>query len=360
MIENLLYIGEEVQHISTGADAVNLRNYEILKHIFKEHFYHYPLKYENKFITFYNLLLKNCGIIKSSDYSHIIQNIKKNHISSIFLWSSKLGKLASILRREFPNVRIITFFHNIEKQYYSESLKFNSSLKNKFIASCVSHNEFLAVKNSDIVITLNNRDTQLLKDIYCCKSTFELPISFKDRYNQEKESKVKASNTNKRQKLLFVGSNFFGNNIGLDWFLREVMPNLTNVELTIAGKGMSSRFKSDENIQVFDYVSDLSELYYSTDVVIAPIFNGGGMKTKIAEAIMYGCPIIGTKESFEGYNFDYNRIGGISQTPQEMVDTILRLKDTIILQECRKYAREIYLNNYSFESSLRIMRRHLL
>jgi len=35
--------------------------------------------------------------------------------------------------------------------------------------------------------------------------------------------------------------------------------------------------------------------------VILPIISGSGMKTKTAEALMYGKSIIGIKEAFEGY-----------------------------------------------------------
>ncbi len=38
------------------------------------------------------------------------------------------------------------------------------------------------------------------------------------------------------------------------------------------------------------------------DYIISPIFVGGGMKVKTCEALMYGKNIIGTSESFEGYD----------------------------------------------------------
>lgn len=38
--------------------------------------------------------------------------------------------------------------------------------------------------------------------------------------------------------------------------------------------------------------------------MISPIWAGGGMKTKTAEALMYGKTIIGTTETFEGYEMD--------------------------------------------------------
>ena len=53
-----------------------------------------------------------------------------------------------------------------------------------------------------------------------------------------------------------------------------------------------------------DLLDDLGEYYRNCDVVIAPIFEGSGMKTKTTEALMWGKYIIGTNESFCGFAID--------------------------------------------------------
>lgn len=356
----LLYIGERVDKIRCGADAVNLRNYTALSKLSGTEFHHYELTHVSRLATFSNLLKGNAGAMQSRDYRNIIAYIKANRITTVFLWSSKLGKLARSIKHRFPDVKIISFFHNIEKQYYDEELKVNPSLKNRFIASVVGWNEKLAVKYSNRLIALNNRDSLLLKSIYGRYSDFELPITFEDKYDDGKARECQqADDASSRLKLLFVGSNFFANNAGVEWFIGNIMPKLTDVELTIVGKGMNEVFQNSENIHVKGYVADLSECYYSADAIICPIFHGGGMKTKTAEALMYGCPIVGTKEAFEGYNLDHTKIGGLAQTPQEMIDAINRLKNRRILSSCRKYAREIFLNEYSIESTIKILREQL-
>lgn len=357
----LLYIGERVDKARCGADAVNLRNYTALNKLFGSGFHHYELTHVSRLATFSNLLKGNAGAIQSRDYRNIVAYIKANRITTVFLWSSKLGKLARSIKHRFPDVKIISFFHNIEKQYYDEELKVNPSLKNRFIASVVKWNEKLAVKYSDRLITLNNRDSLLLKSIYGRYSDFELPITFEDKYDEGKARECQhADDASSRLKLLFVGSNFFANNAGVEWFIRNIMPKLVDVELTIVGKGMDEVFQNSENIHVKGYVDDLSECYYSADAVICPIFHGGGMKTKTAEALMYGCPIVGTKEAFEGYELDHSKIGGLAQTPQEMIEAINRIKNRQRLSSCRKYAREIFLNEYSIESTIKILRANIL
>ena len=48
-------------------------------------------------------------------------------------------------------------------------------------------------------------------------------------------------------------------------------------------------------------VDDLSEYYLKADIVITPIFDGGGMKVKTLEAVSYAKCLIGTTESLHGF-----------------------------------------------------------
>ena len=47
--------------------------------------------------------------------------------------------------------------------------------------------------------------------------------------------------------------------------------------------------------------SELARFYQSADVVAVPVTSGGGMKTKVAEALAYGVPIVATREALVGY-----------------------------------------------------------
>ena len=78
------------------------------------------------------------------------------------------------------------------------------------------------------------------------------------------------------------------------------MSLLVNAEILIIGKGFET-LKNDlecDNVKVIGTVEDVSEYFYRADFVIAPIFEGSGMKLKTAEALMYGKTIFGTTEAF--------------------------------------------------------------
>lgn len=59
-----------------------------------------------------------------------------------------------------------------------------------------------------------------------------------------------------------------------------------------------------ESINVLGFVSDeeLSNLYKSTRVVVAPLRFGAGMKGKVVEALYNKCPIVTTSIGAEGIN----------------------------------------------------------
>lgn len=59
-----------------------------------------------------------------------------------------------------------------------------------------------------------------------------------------------------------------------------------------------------ESINVLGFISDeeLSNLYKSTRVVVAPLRFGAGMKGKVVEALYNKCPIVTTSIGAEGIN----------------------------------------------------------
>ena len=68
------------------------------------------------------------------------------------------------------------------------------------------------------------------------------------------------------------------------------------------------KFLETSNVKVIGTVDNLDELYIKAEAVVIPIFSGGGMKVKTAEAMMYGKKIYGTEEALTGYdiqNMDY-------------------------------------------------------
>lgn len=90
--------------------------------------------------------------------------------------------------------------------------------------------------------------------------------------------------------------------------------------------------------------------------------NGGGkkMKTKVAEAFMYGMPVVGTHEAFTGYEIEKNTVGYCSDNIESYKDYILYLlQNKHLFSEMSKCCRENYENLYSLQHSVEILKKNI-
>ena len=185
--------------------------------------------------------------------------------------------------------KTVTFFHNVEYSYAKQAGERKIKLLYRYLC------EFLHARRSDAVITLNERDSEGIRKLYGRKADLIWPTSFRDRF-------IPDYAYNDDRYLLFVGSNFFGNTEGLDWFIRNCLDRI-GLPLKVVGNGMDQLQGKYEgkNVEFIGYAESLDEYYYQATAVVLPIISGSGMKTKTCEAMMFGKTVIGTDEAFEGY-----------------------------------------------------------
>lgn len=342
----ILYIGEKILSPQGGAEQINLRNQRLLEDLFPEMISYVgetikkPLKLHDKFY-----LGASDKLIKD-----VVREISTGCYKYAFISQSLWGRVAKTIKKTDPSICIIAFFHNIEIQYAKEYCK-ASGIKALPFYFAVKYWEKTTCCYSDKFITLNSRDSYLLKTIYNKKTDLELPTSLEDRYCESKKMQLEEK-CKENIDYLFVGVAFFANIHGIQWFIDNVMPKVGG-NLYIIGKGMEQvAFKNlNEKIHIKGFVEDLSYYYYNAKCVVSPIFLGGGMKTKTAEALMYGKTIVGTTEAFRGYELD-KRCTIVCNTPEEF--------EKAIKTDCPKFnhsSRELFDKFYSLSSSKKILKR---
>lgn len=338
---NVLYIGTDVLKITDGAAQVNKRNIYLLRSC-------------SSYLKIISPSLAQGGLkkylfgINETFIKQVLSELSANHYNIVFISQSLHGRIAKYIKKKYPNIIVICFFHNVEKQYASELIRVSGLLHFPFYwAACRSEQK--AVHFSDYLITLNSRDNDELYALYKRNSDLILPTSLQDKY-------VKSDARHKSIDeivYLFVGVAFFANVEGITWFINEVLPKVPG-KLIIIGKGMevlSNRF-SDPRIEIHGFVEDLSYYYSMATFVISPILSGGGMKTKTAEALMYGKAIIGTKEAFEGYDkceamYECNDSSSFAKTIKKIINSH---NYVLFHQESRDLFIQKYSNTVSLES----------
>ena len=101
----------------------------------------------------------------------------------------------------------------------------------------------------------------------------------------------------------------------------------------------------------FLHCENLEKYYINAKFIIAPIFDGSGMKTKIAEAMMYGKKVIGTTEAFVGYEDHLPEAGWLCNSKVEFVQSIMSSNEGLDNQGLNNNLRKIFQANYSLESA---------
>ncbi len=151
----------------------------------------------------------------------------------VFIDRSVFGIVAKKLKEHGFKGQIISFFHNVEKIYFSAKISRFAPWR-RLVLHCANANDCYAATFSDKIIALNSRDAQEIEHRYTRKVDMLIPITFKDRLQQ---IPLENELTSTPPLCLFIGSYFAANTEGILWFIKEVYPAVS-IRLKIVGKGM--------------------------------------------------------------------------------------------------------------------------
>lgn len=297
-----------------------------------------------------NYISKRDGISKRTE-QEIVNYIWEIKPDCIFYDGSTWGNIAEKINNK---ENAIVFFHNIERQYTFDRVKKGNMLcMLRYWATCKCERK--QVEYVKKCICLNERENNLLKEYYSREADLILPITFSDSW------KAGECDNQREEFLLFVGSYFDANVRGIKWFVKEVMPHI-DFDIKIVGKGMERLkgkhfLKNVSRVEVIGGVDNLAPYYKKAAAVIMPIFMGGGMKVKTAEALMNGKTIFGSKEAFEGYEFDGISGLNLCEDKEAFINAINDFK----IREHTNFnfdIRKLFLEKYETDAYIKKM--HLL
>lgn len=274
--------------------------------------------------------------------------IRREGIDAVYLEGSNYGRLARLIHKAAPSCRIVTFFHNCEARFFWGALKSNPSAKAIGVLLANWFAERLAVKYSHRIICLNERDSAQLQRLYGRGATDIHPMCV-DRLPCPDGART--SEAQRTPCGLFVGSSFYANVAGMRWFATHVSPRLA-CNVYVVGKGFEQfreEFKPHPNVCIIGAVESVEEWYQRCTFVVAPIFDGSGMKTKVAEALMYGKPVVGTREAFIGYEPVAERAGYVCDTPEDFAAAVNSIHSRKRVFDSREL-EALYASRYSYEA----------
>lgn len=332
---------------SGGRELLCKLNFTVLKELYGDSLvtFHVPKRSQGNFHSLINMLKGYIDGLNAGNVNEAKSEIKKYRVQTVFIDGSNLGELAKAIKRDFPNVKVISFFHNVEARFFLGLFRETKQLRSLMVLAANYLAERKAVRYSDKLVCLSERDSFLLKEVYGRSGTHVSPMSLEDRYP---EGDSLTSIRTQTEYALFVGGGFYANRAGIIWFVENVAPYI-NIKICIVGRGLEdlqSRFDEYEGVEVIGAVDSLTEWYMNAKFVVAPIFDGSGMKTKVAEALMYGKKIVGTPEAFSGYQEIAKHAGWICTNSFEFIKAINTAEGEVV-NSFYLELRDIYKKRYS-------------
>lgn len=313
--------------------------------------------YSSKKDKIMNLISGNITQRSDKDIKNIISIIKENNYDVVLFGSSETGKLIKCIKKECPNIKTMTWYHDIVADVIDRKIKKEFDIRKLPVWLMEKYSEGVDARLTDMPIVLHQRDADLLKQKWGRETNTFIPIALIDKF-----PKIKGKNqdANSSLQLLFVGAyNWKVNVEAVYWFAENVMKHLEdeNVVFNVAGFQMEKlrdegKIQQYRNIRVLGTVNDLAETYRMADVVVEPILTGSGMKVKTAEAMMHGKEIIGTEEALVGYEELVNQVCTDEEQFQERIKWYCKNRPQKYVEENRR----AFLNNYSIEGIERKIR----
>lgn len=279
----------------------------------------------------------------------IIETLKRNTFDIIQLESLFVSMYINTIRK-YSKAKIILRTHNIENIIWDRKSKLEKNIFRKIyisiLSSQIKKEEITAINSSDAIAAITEEDKKWV--LRNCKQKniktipFGIDVKDYDIDNTEME----------RKSIFFIGSfDWFPNADGLNWFLKNVWVKMLdeNINLYIAGRGMSEEFKNTnlKNVHILGEIDNVKQFMTSKNVMIVPLLSGGGMRVKIIEGMAMGKVVISTSIGAEGIEYTNNKNIIIANTPDEFINSIkLVFQDEALNNSLSINAREFVSTNY--------------
>lgn len=200
-----------------------------------------------------------------------------------------------------PRSRQYLMLHDVIYQKYARKTGALQSAASKWIFR--SEKLLLSGKRKTL-LTFSEKDRELIKTWYGKDAKVVSP--FLDPMILDLEE----ADFTESDYFCFYGAwNRNENTEGLHWFFEHVYPNLqSRVRIKVIGGGMSAKdkavFSTIPGVELLGFVENPYPVLAGARALIAPLFQGAGVKFKVLEALACGTTVVGTEIALEGIAAD--------------------------------------------------------
>jgi glycosyltransferase involved in cell wall biosynthesis len=230
--------------------------------------------------------------------------------------------------RKYSNARVVLRAHNVEHLIWERvSKSAKRSLKGFYLqmqSKRLRREESMIAKNADGLVVMSADDLQFFREMGV--QTAACIVGIGSRLQPPEKVMDQTGN----QRIFHLGAmNWFPNQEGIRWFLKEVWPllrqELPGLSLHLAGIGMPSDIRSVEKEGiVVEEAPDTVSYMLEHGVMVVPLLSGSGIRVKIIEGLKLGKVIVATNIAVEGLGVVDGRDILIADDPHEFVKKIVQ------------------------------------
>ena len=238
--------------------------------------------------------------------------IRQHKITHLVIEHPYLGWLGILLKWSCK-IKLIVHSHNIESQRFKSLDKWWWGLLwhyERFVHRRADHNFFIQGNDKNYAI-----EKFKLNPEKCIIVTYGVELSTAPSATDKKGAKAYLCKTHgiaaDEKILLFNGSLGYTPNLdAVEAILNKINPlllaeNNFKYKIIICGNKLPAQFKGlvdykEKNIIYAGFVEDITTYFKGADIFINPVIEGGGIKTKVVEALGYNLSVISTQSGATG------------------------------------------------------------
>lgn len=271
---------------------------------------------------------------------------------------------ADLIKNIYKNSRMVGIEHDVtfqalERRLHSRKSLFKQKLYNiKFKKA--KNLELQSLKNCDTIITLNEKDKNLLKENNIINNIETIPPYFQD-------FKKKSRNSNEKNILFYGKMDRKENYLSCIWFIENVFKDLIkldiNIKLYIVGYNPPEKLLKyqSNNIIITGFVENPQEYFEICSCFIAPLLLGGGIKIKVLEAMYAGLVVLTNNIGIEGIPVQNGKHYIHCEKSNEYEEAIVSIfNNNINVYNIPNNARKFLDENFSRLNGYKIIRDTLL
>jgi polysaccharide biosynthesis protein PslH len=271
--------------------------------------------------------------------------------------SIDLGLYASTILNASKRPRLILNHHNCESAMATRRAQQSNLLARKFLmqqSQKLRQIESGVAGKADMNVTVSAHDESLLREHVPGLQSTVVDNGTDTDYFQPRPELLQT------ETLVFAGSlDWYPNVQGLERFRREIWPKLRlerpQIGFILAGRKPVQPLKmwaqTDSRVGLIADPEDIRPLIAKGAVFVCPIYDGGGTRLKLLDAMAMGKAIVSTTIGAEGLEVTHGKHLLIADHPAEFATQTIRLLEGAALrQRLEQEAREFVVRRYGWSA----------